>query len=256
MNDSLGKFKRFVKIIIALVKNGGGKPFATIYFNFKMLPFKQAIHLPFLFYGKVIFRSLKGKVILDTDNVRFGMIGVGSKLWYPGYKSPCIFTIGGTWVIKDCLPIGMGTYIFIAPNAKLEFNNRGSFIGSNSKIICFESISIGEEVHLTWECQVIDTSFHYVQDETKTVKKLTAPIVIGDFCWIGNRTTISKGAMLPDYSIVASNSLVNKNYSSCGCSCMFAGTPARLKQKGVKRIYDPQLQAELDKANNYYRVHL
>lgn len=221
-----------------------------------MLPFEQAVHLPFMFYGNVIFRSLKGKVILETDDVRFGMIGVGSKLWYPGCKVPSIFTIDGTWVINDRLPIGMGTYIFIAPGATLTFKGRGTFVGSNSKIICFESISIGGEVHITWECQIIDTSFHYIQEGTKSISKLTLPIKIGSYCWIGNRTTISKGTVLPDYSIVASNSLVNKNFSSCGNNCFYAGTPAKLKQTNVKRIYEINRQAELDKLNNYYRIHL
>ena len=40
---------------------------AIIYFNFKVLPFKQAIRLPFDFYGKVRFVSLKGKVSLTSN---------------------------------------------------------------------------------------------------------------------------------------------------------------------------------------------
>lgn len=40
--------------------------FAILYFNFKMLPFRQAVRLPFDFYGKIKFQSLKGKVIINT----------------------------------------------------------------------------------------------------------------------------------------------------------------------------------------------
>lgn len=37
---------------------------AILYFNFKKLPFKQAIKLPFDFYYKVRFKNLKGKIII------------------------------------------------------------------------------------------------------------------------------------------------------------------------------------------------
>ena len=40
--------------------------FAILYFNFKMLPFRQAVGFPFDFYGKIKFQSLKGKVIINT----------------------------------------------------------------------------------------------------------------------------------------------------------------------------------------------
>ena len=43
-----------------------------------MLPFRQAIHLPFDFYHRVRFESLKGRVKLNFDNIYRGVIKVGS----------------------------------------------------------------------------------------------------------------------------------------------------------------------------------
>ena len=37
---------------------------AILYFNFKMLPFKQAIYLPFDIYHKIRFECLKGKIFI------------------------------------------------------------------------------------------------------------------------------------------------------------------------------------------------
>lgn len=47
---------------------------AILYFNFKMLPFKQAIHLPFDFYHKIRFNDLSGKVNIKSKKIYRGMI--------------------------------------------------------------------------------------------------------------------------------------------------------------------------------------
>lgn len=88
----------------------------------------------------------------------------------------------------------------------LQIGAKGTFIDSNIKIICRDNILIGDCVEITWECQIYDTSFHYVQKEGKEVQPLTKEIIINDFVWIGNRTTISKGAVIPSYSIIAAES--------------------------------------------------
>ena len=41
----------------------------TIWFNFKMLPLKQAIRLPVFFYGKVQFRNTDGNFIINGNNI-------------------------------------------------------------------------------------------------------------------------------------------------------------------------------------------
>ena len=50
----------------------------TIYFNFKMLPFKQAKALPVFFYGKVKFSDLSGELQIKST-IKTGMIGFGQK---------------------------------------------------------------------------------------------------------------------------------------------------------------------------------
>lgn len=103
----------------------------------------------------------------------------------------------------------------------------------------------------------MDTAFHYVENLLDgDIKPLTSPIVLGNNIWIGNRTTIAKGTELPDYTIVASNSLVNKDFSSIGENCLIAGLPAKLKQQNIRRVYDSKVQKKLDKKFNYIRTHL
>lgn len=92
--------------------------------------------------------------------------------------------------------------------------------------------------------------------ENANINPLTKEVVIGDHVWIGNRTTISRGTVLPDDSIVASNSLVNKDYSSEGSFCMFAGMPAKVVKRNIKRIWNEREESDIDKRLNYFRTHL
>ena len=112
---------------------------------------------------------------------------------------------------------------------------------------------------LGWECQIIDTSFHYIQsigEQPIEIAPLTKEIIIGDYVWIGNRTTISKGAVIPDESIIASNSLVNKDLSENGSHCLFAGMPVKVVKRSVGRVWNEAEESVLDKKYGYYRVHL
>ncbi len=44
----------------------------TIYFNFRTLPFKQAIKLPIFIYGRVRLFGLNGEVIFENTYIKNG----------------------------------------------------------------------------------------------------------------------------------------------------------------------------------------
>ena len=71
---------------------------------------------------------------------------------------------------------------------------------------------------------------------------MSKPVSIGNFSWIGNRSTIGPGAKLPDYTIVASNSFVNKDFSS-----LIGGIPAKLIREGWTRVWDTKREFEYQK---------
>ena len=52
--------KRFIRKLAIFYELLRVNVIKTIWFNFKMLPLKQAIYFPFFFYGKVSFRDLRG----------------------------------------------------------------------------------------------------------------------------------------------------------------------------------------------------
>ena len=54
-------------------------------------------------------------------------------------------------------------------------------------------------------------------------QELTAPIVIGDNCWIGANATICPGVTLGDNVVVGAGAVVVKD---CGDNVVIAGVPA------------------------------
>lgn len=248
-----GKIKSILGIILRFLSN---YPLKTIYINFKLLPLNQAIFLPIFIYSKLEIRSLKGRALIKGV-VRPNMIRIGDNTRYPTTSKPLsIWTINGTLVFNGPIKFFQGTYIYVAEGSTLSLGTKGTFIGSDTKIICRDQITIGDCVEITWECQIYDTSFHYIKQEGKDVEPLTKPIIINDYAWIGNRTTISKGCILPSHTIVASGSLCNKDYSEFGQNCLFAGTPAKCKATNIDRIYSYNEEKIYDKKFNYIRYRL
>lgn len=254
--------RKLLKILYVLVFRS--RLLSTLKINFKMLPINQAIHFPIVVYSKTNFRSLKGRIEIK-GRLDFDMISIGQQGYVATTKPVSNWTIEGTIVFYGCIAFYQGTYLLVAKDAILTFGNEKSSenfgkssitIGSNTKIMCFESIIIGDFARITWDCQLIDTSFHYIENNSGEAQSLTKPIVIGDRVWIGNRSTISRGAVIPSNSIVCSNSMVNKDLSSCGEHCMFAGSPAVKKSEGLSRVWDEHKQTEYDKRFGYSRVHL
>jgi acetyltransferase-like isoleucine patch superfamily enzyme len=226
--------------------------FAIIYFNFKMLPFKQAIKLPFDFYYKVRFVELTGKVILK-NNVQRGAIQIGRAGSDFLAKTESVISIKGNLIFNGPIFIGNGVTLEVNEGATVEFG-KSVRITARTKIISQEQITIKDNVGISWESQIIDSNFHYIRNtKTGVIHKKSVPVVIGANCWIGNRVSIGKGTILPDYSIVASNSLLTKSYSDFPEHSVFAGIPAKMIATDQERIIEslePDLITELNQKFN------
>lgn len=212
----------------------------TIVFNYKLLPFKQAVKLPIFMYGNWNLRSLKGKIIIESD-VETGMFKFGHDT--AGYFSAAIstFNILNNAVIRISkgVRIGQGVQITMFPNASLILKEKAA-LNDNVKVICSSKIEIGYCTSVTWECQIMDFNSHYVLDTSSNrVATISKPIVIGDYCWLCNRTTVMPGTVLPNRVIVASGSLLNRNYIKLGISekSLIGGSPAKLIKEGMYRLY-------------------
>lgn len=201
---------------------------AIFYFNFKMLPFKQAIHLPFDFYGKVRFVNLCGSITLNPKKLKVGMIKIGAQGSDMFPKSETILNIKGDITIEDRLVLGMGSSLISLTGSTIRFG-KNAIIGAKNLIYCEKSITFGDNFLTSWDCQIMDSDTHKVIDiETGDYNAVALNVVFGSNVWLGNGVIVNKGTNLPSNTIVASRSLCNKDYTCHGGNCVLAGSPAKV----------------------------
>lgn len=227
----------------------------TLYFNFRTMPFAQAKRLPVYIYGKVSFITLDGEVQIEGD-IKPGMIKMGINVDLFSGRNTALICLGpqSRITFRGEARIDVNYIIRLSPGAHLEVGN-SVILGSNVKICCSNRISIDDFSGVSFESQVIDTNFHYLLNcEDGSVRRASTPVHIGKYNWIGNRCTIMRGTRTPDFTIVGSNSLLNKNYDvpEMTNGGMLAGCPACIRStKKTRRItndqYETMLNAFFDK---------
>lgn len=219
---------------------------STIYFNFKVLPFRQAIKLPFHFFGKTDFANLSGKFIIQTKELHFGMIVFGGKHEVViSSNVPTRIFNSGIIEFKSEAKFARGINIMVWNHGLLSFGDDFS-IGSLSRIICFRRMNFGNQVLISWECQFFDTDFHFIKEQNSGIKDNCGEVHTEDESWIGARSTILKNTTIPKKSIVGANSVCSGNYTEkYGEGILIAGIPAKLLKTGVSYITDKKQEVDL-----------
>jgi acetyltransferase-like isoleucine patch superfamily enzyme len=217
----------------------------TLWFNFHFLPFRQAIKIPVFLYGKVKFIKADGTIAINGP-VERGMITINkmkSAPCFSGGNTEFVLHKNGKIIFNGpafigcgcCLNINIGTLVL---GQNITINNQNN-------IGCFNHIEIGDNSRIGHQNQIYDTNFHHTVDlEKKIVKKSNAPIIIGKRCWIPNRVTIMPNIKLPDYTIITSNSLVNKNVAT-GNYQIIGGIPAKLIKENMIRVWNNTTEERL-----------
>jgi acetyltransferase-like isoleucine patch superfamily enzyme len=201
----------------------------TIYFNFHYLPFGQAIRLPIMVSHRVWLKKTGGKVILNGP-VRPGIvaIGFGDVGIFDKIKSRSVWEVDGTVVFEGLTRLGHGSKIVV--RGQLEIGDSFS-ISAESSIICRKHIRFGRQCLLSWDVLMMDTDFHPIKDSDGIILNPDKEIIIGDHVWICCRSTILKGSVIGNMSVVAAGSLVNKPLAEP--NSLIGGYPAKVLRKGI-----------------------
>lgn len=238
--DSKYGLGRFEKLFFSNWFN----PLLTIWINFRSLPLGQALFFPIWVYGRPRLYCLSGNIKFKCQSLKSGLIKINKvRFGAPGNMSRQteIYNLGVIEFDGPC-EIGTGNKIIVAQKATLSIG-KNCCISDNCTIAAFKGINIGETTRIAHSCQVLDTNFHYIADLNKgIVVDPTAKINIGKSCWIGNSSAIVKGANLPNYAIVGSHSLVNKDFSTTENGCIIAGIPAKLIKQNVIRVFNTKIE--------------
>lgn len=196
----------------------------------------------------------EGKIVL-TDSFIGGnkYVMVGSEVKDFDYQCEKTYLhVEGTLTFDGYVDIRRGAMIEVC--GKMTIGD-GNVVCSRARIRAYNSITIGRTVTISHESQIFDTNFHYSENpENPQYNPCSAPIRIGSYCWIGNRTTINKGTILPDHTTVASNSLLSKDYSDLPPYSVIGGMPAKLLKSDFTRVWDVKREDEYMKREfEWYR---
>lgn len=131
---------------------------------------------------------------------------------------------------KNANPIGGDTalrLIVFRPGAELSI---GEGVGiSNSTIVCWEKITIGNHVIIGGGCKIWDTNFHSLDPVIRVSNHdndiRTSPIFIEDYAFIGGGVTILKGVRIGKNAVIAAGSVV---YEDIPADAIAGGNPCKI----------------------------
>ena len=248
--------KRLIYLLKAFFKIRWIKTFRV---NFACLPFRQAIKFPVVVTGKLIIDSLKGRIIINAP-IEFGMINIGRDIDnMPIAACPARIFIGGALVFNGHAIINQGTNVCVWESGRIEVGHC-VIIASGILLKSACSIQIGDYTRLASGCFVMDTNVHAVKDvETGLIAKNFAPIIIGSHCWLTMNTSVTAGAVIPNFCITARGSFMNKDYRKiCDEGTMLGGSPAKPLKNNMRRLFDYKIELlinEYFKENNDSRFY-
>lgn len=186
----------------------------TIYYNFKIFPFKVALKIP-MFVGDTakIYGSKKGCICIK-GTIKRGMLSIGRSYGsygiYRGIKSILTFGKHGSLVIRG--RVAFCTEFKITINGVLDLGENFD-VNNGFNCICKDSISFGDNCLLGWDVTVLDSDGHSMYVDGKlSLEKI--PVKIGNNVWIGAKTAVLKGTQISDNSIIGLGTLVSGKYEN------------------------------------------
>lgn len=202
----------------------------TIWFNFKVLPFKKAIKLPFFVscYTKVKGVNKKTFICNFDKATRFmSRIGIaGSGQGVISTKRSAIYIKNGGKIIIEGT-VGLSRNIYLEAKGGVIKIGDGFKTNVNCHIASEKSsIIIGHDVVLGWDCCIKNCDGHRLIVNGISIDN-SKDIVIGNHCWICSHSTILKGGYLGDDCVLAYGSILTKKISS-ESNILYGGIPARV----------------------------
>lgn len=161
------------------------------------------------------------------------------------YWSYVLFRLSGRWAIG-------GGYFPVHSTCTIA-NMRKIYVGINSTVArpgCYlqgaGTIRFGDYVQLAPNVGILSAN-HDLYDQRKYN---VAPIVIGDYSWIGMNSVVTAGVTLGPRTIVAAGAVVTKSFPDG--YCVLAGVPAKVvkyldKEKFVPWHYEQEYYGYIPK---------
>lgn len=197
----------------------------TLWFNLRYFPLKTALCFPVLVCHRTYFRDLRGKVTVP-EGAKFGKIklGFGEVQIADGKYSRFIWSLkkGGIVNFGRGNKIGTGSRLHIS--GELTIGDGVNFSGETT-IVCQKSMRFGDRALVSWQTLFMDTDMHAVELEAGTSINPDKEVIVGSDVWVCARSTLLKGCVINDNSIVSASALVSGEFAK---DAIIGGNPAKV----------------------------
>lgn len=206
----------------------------SLWYNLRLLPWRQARRLPILISCRTKIDALSGEVKIAADELRMGMVKVGFTTFQGSdyRRERTRLNIRGKLVVEGDCSFGAGSSVEVAEEGVLTIGPQFN-LGPRSLIICHKEITLGTFDRISWGCTLMDTDQHALVDGDGNRVNPDREIVFGNNVWMGCHTIVTKGVCLADDTTVAAGSRLAGRYEES--MTVLAGNPATVVRRGVKR---------------------
>jgi len=180
---------------------------------------------------KLLLNAMLGWFVRSGRRIE---VGTGSQVRWWGLKgrSRGSLRIGNESIIRCRVD-------FDSPNGRVFIGDR-CYIGA-SHLVCHTSISIGDDVIISWGVTIVDHDSHALawdkrQGDVAQWKRgqkqwdsvAVAPVTIGSKAWIGFGVSVLKGVTIGEGAVLGARAVVTRDVPAYS---VVAGNPARVVRR-------------------------
>lgn len=202
----------------------------SLYFNFRYLPFRQAVYMPVWITTNFRIHGLKrGQLILHQPYRKSVFLGdCGS----PGLQEMkgCIYMSKDSKLIfQGFTVISQGSVLRVDNNSTIVLGN-DFYCNKNCFLRSSSLIKFGKNCSLGWNVQINNNDGHEITHDGHVSPQI-GDVIIGDYVWLTSNTIINKNISIADGCIIAQGAVVVKSIEQP--KSLAGGIPAKIIQSNI-----------------------
>lgn len=129
----------------------------------------------------------------------------------------------GRYRIERGATLTTGVRIWVGDGATFTLRE-GAKLGDRTIVNAATSVTIERGTRVSWDVQIMDTDFHWIENADGTRRPHKAAIVLGPRALIGARSMVLKGVIVGEGAVVGAGSIVRRSVAP---GVIVSGNPAR-----------------------------
>lgn len=203
----------------------------SLYFNFRYLPFNQAINMPVWITTNFRVNGLKrGQLILYQPIHKSVLLGVWGSPGLQQMHGELLFSKNSHLILHGFTVISQGSVLRIDCGATIELG-KDFYCNKNCFFRASKDIVFGDDCLVGWNVQINTSDGHIILHDGE--KKISdQPINIGKHVWLCSNIIVTKGVSIADGCIVAQGAVVAKTITEN--NAMVGGIVAKVISKNIE----------------------